>query len=84
MKPPDPDEDNQPAVRRKKVPKVRFHRCKGKVSLSCYVADNQGPGMGVTYIYEPNGTGGVVQAGVMPVQAPSHRLMTSTDTRYAS
>ncbi|ORY34699.1 hypothetical protein BCR39DRAFT_121771 [Naematelia encephala] len=43
-----------------------------------------GPGMGVTYLYEPNGDGSVVQQGIIPVKEPTNRLITSTDSRYAS
>ncbi|KAI9635424.1 uncharacterized protein MKK02DRAFT_44113 [Dioszegia hungarica] len=43
-----------------------------------------GPGMAMTYLFEPTANGGVVEAGTIPVQAPSHRLMTSMDNRYAS
>ncbi|KAK6904169.1 hypothetical protein I203_107685 [Kwoniella mangroviensis CBS 8507] len=41
------------------------------------------PGMAMTYIYEPNGQS-VNEAGAIPTKAPSHRLMTSLDSRYAS
>lgn len=40
--------------------------------------------MAMTYLYEPTGNGGVVEAGTIPVHAPSHRLLTTTDNRYAS
>lgn len=38
----------------------------------------------MTYLYEPTPGGGVKEAGSIPVKAPSHRLMTTTDSRYAS
>ncbi|KAK4688620.1 hypothetical protein P7C73_g1485, partial [Tremellales sp. Uapishka_1] len=44
----------------------------------------QTPGMGMTYIYETTADGGVAEAASIPVKAPTHRLMTSTDSRYAS
>jgi len=46
-------------------------------------ANAKTPGMAMTYIYEPNGDG-VVETGQMPTKAPSHRLTTSLDSRYAS
>lgn len=64
LKPKDKDEDDEPPVRRKKVPVT--------------------PGMAMTYLYEPTKKGGVKEYNSIPVQAPSHRLMTSTDSRYAS
>lgn len=42
------------------------------------------PGMAMTYLYEPTKTGGVKELQSIPVKAPSHRLITSTDNRYAS
>ena len=42
------------------------------------------PGMAMTYLYEPTKTGGVKEYHSIPVNAPSHRLMTTTDSRYAS
>ena len=42
------------------------------------------PGMGMTYLYEPTKLGGVKELQSIPVKAPSHRLMTSTDSRFAS
>ncbi|WVQ83923.1 hypothetical protein IAT38_006067 [Cryptococcus sp. DSM 104549] len=41
------------------------------------------PGMAMTYIYEPSGDG-VTPAGAIPTKAPSHRLTTTFDSRYAS
>jgi hypothetical protein len=40
--------------------------------------------MAMTYLYEPTADGGVKEAGAIPTHAPSHRLMTTTDNRYAS
>ena len=40
--------------------------------------------MAMTYLYEPTKGGGVVEAGAIPVKAPSNPLLTSTDNRYAS
>lgn len=42
------------------------------------------PWMAMTYLYEPTKGGGVKEYNSIPVAAPSHRLMTSTDSRYAS
>ena len=42
------------------------------------------PGMGVTYLYEPTRRGGVKELQSIPVKVPSHRLMTSADSRFAS
>jgi hypothetical protein len=47
-------------------------------------ADKQTPGMGMTYIYEPVGKGIVQPTGQMPTKAPTHRLTTSLDSRFAS
>ncbi|WWC87317.1 uncharacterized protein L201_002206 [Kwoniella dendrophila CBS 6074] len=41
------------------------------------------PGMAMTYIYEPDGIS-IKPSGAIPTKAPSHRLMTSLDSRYAS
>ncbi|WVR04349.1 hypothetical protein IAU60_001350 [Kwoniella sp. DSM 27419] len=41
------------------------------------------PGMGMTYLYEPNGRS-VAPSMAVPTKAPTHRLMTSLDSRYAS
>ncbi|WRT65174.1 uncharacterized protein IL334_002117 [Kwoniella shivajii] len=41
------------------------------------------PGMAMTYIYEPDGSS-VKESGAIPTKSPSHRLMTSLDSRYAS
>ncbi|WWD21921.1 hypothetical protein CI109_106409 [Kwoniella shandongensis] len=41
------------------------------------------PGMAMTYIYEPTPLG-PKPAGAIPTKSPSHRLMTSLDSRYAS
>jgi hypothetical protein len=40
--------------------------------------------MGITYIYEPVGKGIVQPTGQMPTKAPTHRLTTSLDSRFAS
>ncbi|KAK8846614.1 hypothetical protein IAR55_005700 [Kwoniella newhampshirensis] len=42
-----------------------------------------GPGMAMTYIYEPTPEG-PKEAGAFPTRSPSHRLTTSFDSRYAS
>ncbi|RXK37920.1 hypothetical protein M231_04809 [Tremella mesenterica] len=41
------------------------------------------PGLGLTYIYEPS-KGGVAPTGAFPLRAPTNRLLTSLDNRYAS
>ncbi|WWC67524.1 uncharacterized protein I206_101432 [Kwoniella pini CBS 10737] len=41
------------------------------------------PGMAMTYIYEKDGSS-VKPSGAIPTKSPSHRLMTSLDSRYAS
>ncbi|KGB75085.2 hypothetical protein CNBG_0923 [Cryptococcus deuterogattii R265] len=42
------------------------------------------PGMAITYLYEPDGKDSVKPAGHIPTRAPSHRLTTTYDSRYAS
>ncbi|AFR94785.2 hypothetical protein C343_02870 [Cryptococcus neoformans C23] len=41
------------------------------------------PGMAITYLYEPDGNS-VKPTGNIPTRAPSHRLTTTYDSRYAS
>ena len=41
------------------------------------------PGMAMTYLYEPTKKG-IKEYHSIPVSAPSHRLMTSEDSRFAS
>jgi len=73
-------------------PEEEFKPIKRKgVSLVCVSlvliysgTDWQTPGMGMTYIYEPVGKGVVQPTGQMPTKAPTHRLTTSLDSRYAS
>ncbi|WWC59034.1 uncharacterized protein I303_101580 [Kwoniella dejecticola CBS 10117] len=42
------------------------------------------PGMAMTYLYETPDGHTVKPSGAIPTKAPSHRLMTSLDSRYAS
>ncbi|WVO15653.1 hypothetical protein L204_103313 [Cryptococcus depauperatus] len=42
-----------------------------------------GPGMAMTYLYEPDG-GNLKPTGNIPTKAPSNRLMTSLNSRYAA
>ena len=86
----DEDEEDDQAVKRKDTPRVSSSSAgpvlppKLPAGLMLTHVRCQGPGMAMTYIYEPTRAGGVKEAGSIPVKAPSNRLLTSTDGRFAN